>query len=416
MRIFKLLAVLLLLCPACFAADRYKYAKGGVEYEIRDEGKVYRVLCRREGSGSLPRNRNIIDRKLRLEAADLLGAYVLFTTKTELPAELFPVYVEGVNFHYAAEAANLRHEEVEADGESCLSFACDKEDFSMGNATYNASVEAAALLLANYDRRKDERSAALLYDSDAFSSELYVTMQADFAGGKAQLPKGVRLLQGIPGRFDNSLSAEGDSAQSEALGRVRKSVPKNQPWLRFYCEELLTSAPAKEKPAIYKKWLRSFAGARCAWEDFTAFCAYKSQDGKPAGNSYCGSIAAYCGAMSPSGMSVPSTDASYKAAASAYAKSRFDESLRLLTEAIDNEGISGPLLNLTGASYRFLGEPAKALPYLLLGFKLDPETPYLAGNIALCAKALDYERLGELAAFLKKYAKDSWSIKTLNDL
>ena len=70
---------------------------------------------------------------------------------------------------------------------------------------------------------------------------------------------------------------------------------------------------------------------------------------------------------------------------------------------------------LLGASFRFLNKPERALPYLVLCFNLNPRTQYLCGNIALCAKALKYNRLQELCSFLDNWAWDSWSINEINN-
>ena len=127
-------------------------------------------------------------------------------------------------------------------------------------------------------------------------------------------------------------------------------------------------------------------------------------------------IAAYPGAVSPTGIRQPIDENSYNLAAKAYARSDFKESIRLLKEAIDSEGISKKTLNLLGASYRFDGNAKEAMPYLLLCFKLDPNTPYLSGNIALCLDMLKYPRMKEALSFLLGYAKDDWSKMEINKL
>ena len=129
-------------------------------------------------------------------------------------------------------------------------------------------------------------------------------------------------------------------------------------------------------------------------------------------------IEAYPGAISPFGVRQPVDGASYSEAAGAYSRSEFEEAAKILRESLDNEGLSAQTLNLLGASYRFMGQADKAMPFLLLGFKLDPGGAYATGNIALCAKMTGYPRLRELCEFLQGVATDDWSrneIKALID-
>ena len=112
----------------------------------------------------------------------------------------------------------------------------------------------------------------------------------------------------------------------------------------------------------------------------------------------------------------PINNEKYFDAVRAYTNLDFRQSVDILKEAIDTEGISPELLNLLGASYRFLDKPHRALPFLLLAFKLNPKTNYLVGNVALCLKMINYPSMDDACHFLMSYAVDEWSKNEIKNL
>ena len=127
-------------------------------------------------------------------------------------------------------------------------------------------------------------------------------------------------------------------------------------------------------------------------------------------------ISSFIGAISPFGIRQPINKEKYSEAVRAYAKSDFKQSAEILKESIDTEGITPESLNLIGASYRFLNKPHDALPFLVLGFKLNPKTKYLVGNIALCLKLIGYPQMEEVCDFLMGYAIDEWSKNEIKNI
>lgn len=356
------------------------------------------------------RNRNILDRQLRMDAVNLIGTYILFKTEAALPANLFQIYVGGVDLHYNAYVEGMRQEEKTIKGEPCIVYSCGKDEYRMESATYKRNVDIPSLLNEYYTHNKGEEAAGMLYDYEGFSSVQYLMLERDFLFGDTALPQGVRVLQGMTDRFETSVYSLDDARLTDMLKPLRKTVPEHNPYRQFFYEELLTASPLDAKDGVYKQWRQSLSSPRCVWEDFLLFCSRRTEGLTKSGETaFSAVIEAYPGAISPFGVRQPVDGASYSEAAGAYSRSEFEEAAKILRESVDNEGLSAQTLNLLGASYRFMGQADKAMPFLLLGFKLDPGCAYATGNIALCAKMAGYPRLRELCEFLQGVATDDWS-------
>ena len=418
-KITVLAAVLVLVCSLPLRGEQFRYAKGQNIFEVVETSARYEVICRRENGGMASRNRNILDRQLRMDAVNLIGSFILFKTETTLPANLFQVYVDGIDLHYNAYVEGIRQEERTIKGEPCIVYSCGKDEYRIESATYNRNMDIPSLLNEYYSRNKGEDAAAMLYTYEGFSSGQYLMLERDFLLGDTALPQGVRVLQSMPDCFEASVYSLDDAGLKEALKALKNAVPVNNPYKQFFYEEILTASPLEAKGDTYKRWRQSLSSPRCVWEDFLLFCSGRAKGlPKSAEGVFSDVIEAYPGAISPFGVRQPVDRNSYSKAAGAYSRSEFEEAARMLRESIDNEGLSAQTLNLLGASYRFMGQADKAMPFLLLGFKLDPGSAYATGNIAICAKMTGYPRLRDLCIFLLEMARDDWSrneIKALVD-
>lgn len=413
----KLLLVAFLLFPALSFGQQYEFVKGANHFEVVETSKNYEVICRRVKGVASSRNKNILDRQLRLDAVDLIGAYILFKTQTELPANLFQIYVEGVNLHYNAYVEGIVQKEKTIKGERCICYECEKKNYKIESATYNRVIDIPSLLEKHYAQDKGEASANLLYDYTGFTSEQYVLLERDFLTGAAQLPQGIRLLQGFDDRFELTVFGMDVEELKSVIKQTKQTVAATNPYKQFCYEELVTAASLKEKAAYYRQWQQSLSPSRCVWEDVLLFCSKNAETAQQSdGITISDVIAAYPGAVSPFGIRQPIDENSYNLASQAYAKSNFKEAIQILKETVGAEGISPKTLNLLGASYRFDGNAKEAMPYLLLCFKLDPNTPYLSGNIALCLDMLKFPRMKEVLSFLMGYAKEEWSKTEINKL
>lgn len=410
-------SVVLFLCALCVQGQSYQYVKGSNLFEVKETSSDYEVICRRTNMTMTSKNKNILDRQLRLDAIDLVGAYILFKERSDLPASLFQVYVEGVNLHYNAYVEGFTQKEKTIKGERCICYECKKENYKIESATYNKVVDIPFLLESHYAQNKDDIAAKMMYDYDGFKPQQYVIMERDFLAGETQLPQGIRLLQGIDDRFELTVFGMESKELKDLVKQTERSIITTNPYQQFCYEEMVTAAPLNEKANYFKQWQQTLSPSRCVWEDVLLFCSQHAETIQVSeGVTFSEVITAFPGAVSPYGIRCPIDESSYSLASQAYANSNFKEAIRLLKESIDTEGVSPQLLNLLGASYRFDGNAKEAMPYLLLCFKLNPNTPYLSGNIAMCLDMMNYPRLRETLSFLTEYAKEEWSKTEINKI
>lgn len=393
----------------------YLYEKGQISFEIEETRSEYKIFCTRSGKGMNSRNKNIADRQLRMTAIDLMGAYILYKSSglsNDLGPDFFPIYVNGINLHYNAYLEGVRQEEVTHEGKPAICYVCKKDSYIITSATYQERIDIPSLLIQNYSNAKNESSAALLYKYPGFTSEQYVMLERDFLQGEVQLPDGIRGLQAKQDRFEQSVF---DMSESSGLIPNKSTIPETVPYSHFFLEELVTAASLKEKEIAYREWQKRLQ-KNSVYEEILLFCAQNCRQKTPSKNdaSFCSVVSAFPGAVSPFGIRQPINNTSYQRASRAYSQSQFEDAISILEEIVDMEGISPEILNLLGASYRFVGKYKEAMPYLLLCLKLQPETPYLMGNIYMCLIQLGFQQKEALKSFLISLAKDSWSIEAIN--
>ena len=166
----------ILFLPTLSFGQQYEFVKGANRFEVVETQKTYEVICKRENGAISSRNKNILDRQLRLDAVDLIGAYILFKTQADLPISLFQIYVEGINLHYNAYVEGIAQKEKTIKGEKCICYECKKENYKIESATYNRVIDVPSLLERHYVQDKGEVSANLMYEYEGFTSEQYVKL------------------------------------------------------------------------------------------------------------------------------------------------------------------------------------------------------------------------------------------------
>lgn len=411
---------LMLACPFYAKGEAYVYKKGTTVFSVRETPEDYRVTCVSSGTALQSRNRNITDRQNRMTAIDLIGAYIIFTSSehySSLGAGYFPYVVDGIDLHYNAVVEGLRQETVQTGGKLAQEYICKKEDYRIDYAVYKKDVDLYDLVRQGYEKDKCETTAALLYDFKDFTSDAYLLLERDYLTGNTRLPSAVRQLQAVPDRFELSVYFP-DYQIAHNPKQVRKECTDTKPYRQFYYEEYVTSAPLKDKTEYYSLWNRTLSDTGTVYESMLLFCSLKCRADEISSDeaTFSQVIETYPGAVSPFGIRRPINDSLYLAAAAAYAESDFGRAADLLRQSIDSEGISVETLNLIGASYRYLGQPEKAMPYLLLCLKLDPNTEFLAGNIAMCMNDMGFDRMDALCRFLLGHTVEEWSKKEINKL
>lgn len=139
------LTAFMLFCSLAVCGEQYRYVKGQNTFEVVETSSTYEVICRRSNGGMTTRNKNILDRQFRMDAVDLIGAYILFKRDTSLPAGSFQSYVESVNLHYTAHIEGLKQEERTIKGQSCIVYSCLKEKYRIEYATYNRDIDISII-------------------------------------------------------------------------------------------------------------------------------------------------------------------------------------------------------------------------------------------------------------------------------
>ena len=409
--------MLLLSCPIV-SVGQLSYTKGTSSYRVGERGDEYVVTYLRSDSEVSSRNRNIEDRRRRMEAIDLMGAYQLYLAwceRLEVGEEavdnLFQIFTDEIGYHYEADVYAVRREES-AEG---VVFRCRKSEFVITEADFPIDVDIVSIVRNNYNAQRDSYAASTLYSLKECSSEDYLRMMHDYLSGRALISSAVRSLQKKGGfeRLDNSLYTDLDPLFVAELSGAEMQISLDQapPHSQFAWVDMVTSSAPADKERHYQSWKYSLYNDGSVWEDMLLFAAQKCTSPLPEEfPTVSEAIAAFPGAISPYGVRIGGTGELYAKAEAAYAASNTDEALHLLNESLSNEGVSKSALNLIGAVYRYTGEPTKGIPYLILGFMIDPDTRFLVGNLIASLDAIGYPRIVELAQFVSSYAKiDNWS-------
>lgn len=409
--------VALVGCPTLLVGQ-LRYSKGQSAYQVGETENEYVVTYFRAGDHTASRNRNIEDRKRRMEAVDLMGAYQLYMAwcdrlgvEDDQMGDLFQIFTDAVGYHYDADVYALRRRE-ERDH---TVFTCAKRDFVITEADFPINVDVAGLVRENYNRQKDCYAAATLYTVGQHSSEDYIRMMHDFLSGRASVDGSVRKVQKSGGinRLDNSLYTDLDPMVTVEISGAEMNISLGipAPFGQFAWVDMVTTAAPADKSRYYEMWKAGLHNDTSLWENLLLWAAQNCTTPLPEEfPTVSEAIAAFPGAISPYGVRLAGPGDLYSQAEAAYAASDTENALRLLHESLSNEGVSKEALNLTGAVCRYTGAPTSGIPYLLLGFMIDPETRFLVGNLVASLDAAGYPRTRELAKFLSSYAKvDSWS-------
>ena len=398
-------------CSPVLSGEPLSYKKEGRDFRIYARSGEYVVECSASEAALSSRNKNIQDRRFRMEAIDLMGAYILFSRSSFKSEEaLFQIFADATQLHYQAYLTDLVQEEKTIGGKPVTVYRCKTENYILSNATYREDISLEMLVKENYRLRKDAPSVELLERYRLLDINEWLQVERDFLTGDCSLPALPRRLQGVPDRLERSLLLKEDPVE-----RYRSELPTEPHYRIFFLEEVVTSIPAARKAEAYEVWIRALDGGKGTMAKLLLFCARKRETATlPAEPVFTDVIDAFPGAVSPFGVRTPLDRELYDKAVAAYAKSDFSAAAELLSSFINENGLMPEALNLYGASLRYQGFPARALPYFLLALKADPSTPYVTGNLALALKDLEYPSLTEALKDLLPLADDPWSRQTIN--
>lgn len=405
---------ILLIFSACPSWAQLRYERGGSTFELSENASSYVVRCEILMSASGSRNQSLAVSRTRLTAKNVIGAGILFkefAKENNLDNSYFQIFVDCAAVNYRAEVKGL----VQKATESNIIYECPKDSYRIQEASYRKITTLKELFENYYNIRKDSHSAGKLYSYGDISLQSSINFIHDFLSGKAQISETYSRLQSYNNRFDEALYLDNNPTLDDLTADAVECMVMDKPFRTNCAIELVTSAKVEDKKTYYELWKASLSKDVIA-EKGLLFCTEKCHVPLPKENILTTDIIlAYPGAISPFALRT-GLDSDYSKAAHLYSQSKFEEAATYLEESINLNGITDKTLCLLGASLRLSGNPAKALPYLIMCTYLNPKTEYLAGNIVLCLSALKFKHLDDILSQLKGSDIDSWSQQQIESL
>ena len=413
-RIHHICLFVLLMFSVCPSWAQLKYERGSSTYELSENKSSYIVRCEIPISASGSRNQSLAVSRTRLTAKNIIGAGILFrdfARENRLDDSYFQIFVDCAAVNYKAEVKGF----VQKNTGNDIIYECPKDTYRLQDASYRKITNLKELLENYYNLRKDSYSAEKLYSYGNVSLQSSISFYHDFLSGNAQISETYSRLQSFNDRFEQALYSDNTSMLDALIADAADCMEIENPFRTNCAIELVTSAKVKDKKTYYEKWKTSLSRDVLA-ERILSFCSEKCMFPLPKENILTTDIIlAYPGAISPFALK-KGRDSDYAKAASLYSNLKFKEAAALLEESINTQGIADKNLCLLGASLRLSGNPAKALPYLIMCLYLNPKTEYLAGNIVLCLSALKFKYLDDILSQLKGSDIDSWSQQQIESL
>ncbi len=239
----------------------------------------------------------------------------------------------------------------------------------------------------------------------------------DFLSGRLYLNEKLSKLQAIyPGsRTEVSVYNDTDLLLFNLADEVELSLKDSLqiPLKQFLYVELTSSGRLADKKYFYQQHLELLEPLNSTCEKFIQFCGTHSPSAAEIPTLF-DIIGAYAGGISPYTVPLSTGDSYILKAEKQFSQNNPDSALVLLKQSVNYEGVSSQNMNLTGATFRLLEKPQMALPYLIMGFMLNPEQQFLIGNIVLCLDEMNYPFTNNLTAFFSEnYTIDHWSKKQI---
>ena len=413
-RIHHICLFVLLMFSVCPSWAQLKCERGSSTYELSENKSSYIVRCEIPISASGSRNQSLAVSRTRLTAKNIIGAGILFrdfARENRLDDSYFQIFVDCAAVNYKAEVKGF----VQKNTGNDIIYECPKDTYRLQDASYRKITNLKELLENYYNLRKDSYSAEKLYSDGNVLLQSSISFYHDFLSGNAQISETYSRLQSFNDRFEQALYSDNTSMLDALIADAADCMETENPFRTNCAIELVTSAKVKDKKTYYEKWKTSLSRDVLA-ERILSFCSEKCMFPLPKENILTTDIIlAYPCAISPFALK-KGRDSEYAKAASLYSTLKFEEAAALLEESINTQGITDKNLCLLGASLRLSGNPAKALPYLIICLYLNPKTEYLAGNIVLCLSALKFKYLDDILSQLKGSNIDSWSQQQIESL
>ena len=425
-KIYKIIFFGLIGFLPLWSAGQVCYANDEATFEILEKAGRYEVKCKLiqdiPGSRRLQRASD----RMRLKAVDLVGNYIVFDRlQFDYPhkKDLFEAYVDFSNLNFEAHVEKFSRTHWEICGNTrCISFWCLKNDFIIEKEYSVGDFNVAEILMLDFRRKKTITSACRLLETDLISPAEDIKTEMFFLNGTAILDDQVSgLLKLNPGsQLENSLFGN-DSLMRNGVNNILHQDYQFCPFGEMILTKILfTCATNALKDSIYEAYIEVLSRCGGTWYQAQHFVATNRDNSDFQGfdeATVFDVIGAYPITLNVFGLHIGYNGEYYRMATQAFAEENIEYALELLQDEINFNGITSQTLNLTGACYRLLDRPAKALAYLIPAFYLDRDTPYLTGNTCLCLDALGYKDLDKIAGyFLNLNTVDPWSKTQITNL
>ncbi len=406
---------------------QYHYEKYNSQFEVYETKTQYVVECLHTGNISSSRLLNALENRLRMQSLDLMGAYELykdFAKRKNLKEDYFQLFANYTSFDYDASVDMLTASNfVTSEKGREVTFKVEKKNFVVDVTKYPLDdIDIKQLLNKHYKKRRNPERALDLYYYQDFSAADYLNIYKDFLMGRGKIMPAFNLLtdEKFDNRFELSILEIPDTLQQQMIDSVAADALSQRGIIKqIMYAELVTSAKLEDKQAYYEAFTASLNPGNNIWEDMIAFV---SENRDPSYNimddpTMFSIIGAMPGAINPFALRLSNERTLYDKGEALFSKEKINKALEALEQSINYEGFHVRTLNLIGATYRFDGQPEKAMPYLILAYLMDPEARFVAGNMAICLKALNYKSIDDFVTFLTNNANiDPWSKEQIDNL
>lgn len=394
------------------------YSDEKANYEIMIDKSVYQVKAQLKENIPGSRRLQMAKSRLRLKAADLVGNYIVFKNVKIAHSdkeELFEAFVDYSQLHFEAHINHFTSTAWENCGPSkCIYFQCEKTDFLIEQSSY-LEVNLPELLQSNFDRKRNLSAACLFFHEDSNELEESKSIESFFLSGRGRLESEYQYLLKLHPNSQLQYSLfESDSLLEASTYQALKLPISNCNFEKAIKYKILfTGAPITEKESIFKELEDALQEMKGLWWVIQSFAIENRDKSDFPGFKYATSfdvIKAYPAALNIYGLQIANPGDYYQRALLSFANEDFEKAIEMLQNEINLNGFSAETLNLIGASYRLIREPEKAFPFLLLAYQMNPETPYLKGNISLCLSLLEFPKIDVMNTyFLQSPNLDTWS-------
>ncbi|PID93957.1 MAG: hypothetical protein CSA95_05705 [Bacteroidetes bacterium] len=354
-----------------------------------------------------------------MRSSDMIGAYQLYRAYEKIHdvgPSYFQLFSTYNDFNFEVDASQfIAAEMIQHEDFITTSYTIAKKDFSINIEDFDLKgIRIKDMLYKDYSKKRIPERIDPFYASREFTASDYLLVYRELLQGLGSLSPQYDLLLKEKNTFAQSLRPSQDDAMLRThCDSIAADAAQHRGIVQqILYAELVTDAPTERKQGYYNAFLRALMPPQTLWEDMVAFCGEAiSGESLTTSPTLFEAVGRFPGAINPHAIALHNERGEwYEKAEKAFSKEHIKQTLAHLEKSVNQEGINLRTLNLIGAAYRFTHQPERAMPYLILAYLIDPEAPFVSGNMALCLSEMGYDRTGEFVGFLHKNAPvDAWS-------